>query len=174
MFLKSQEAAKRSFWDLIGGARWGGAGGARCFRCCTMVWMTSGTVTSAITRRVPPQFGHTEMSISKTRFSRCAQERGAVSGSGSGLDSWGFASDGVLHFLRAGFGDPGTMNFLNGELGAKTPWYRVRLAPGLGTKAASLAMKSASAVASPCVIAQCCGLLFCNKVVRCRRLTQKR
>jgi hypothetical protein len=103
----------------------------------------------AMTRSVPPQRGQTEISISKTRFSRCAQVRGAVSGSGSaldcsesGLDSYGFESVDDLHFLRARFGDPGTMNFLNGELGAKTPWYRVRLALGLGTKAASLARKS--------------------------------
>ncbi len=82
----------------------------------------------AMTRSVPPQRGQTEISISKTRFSRCAQERGAVSGSGSpldcsgsGLDSCGFASVDVLHFLRAGFSEPGTTAFLNGELGAKTP-----------------------------------------------------
>ena len=107
-----------------------------------MVWMTSGSVTSAMTRSVPPQRGQSRISISNTRFSRCAQERGAVSGSGSALDSYGFESVDVLHFLRARFGEPGTMNFLNGELGAKTPWYRVRLALGLGTKAASLARKS--------------------------------
>ncbi len=34
-----------------------------------MVRMVSGSVMSAMTRSVPPQWGHTAMSISNTRFS---------------------------------------------------------------------------------------------------------
>ena len=41
-----------------------------------MVWIASGSVTSAITRRVPPHSGQTEISISNTRLSRSAQLSG--------------------------------------------------------------------------------------------------
>jgi len=43
--------------------------------------MRSGSVTSAMTRSCPPQSGQRLMSISKTRFNRCAQVSGAVGGS---------------------------------------------------------------------------------------------
>ena len=49
---------------------------------------------------------------------------------------------GFFDLLRDGFAEPGTTALLNGELGAKTPWYRVRLDLGLGTSAANLARKS--------------------------------
>jgi len=38
-----------------------------------MVRIASGSVTSAITRSVPPHSGQTEISISNTRLSRSAQ-----------------------------------------------------------------------------------------------------
>jgi hypothetical protein len=41
-----------------------------------MVWVVSGSVTSAITRRVPTHSGQTEISISNTRLSRSAQLSG--------------------------------------------------------------------------------------------------
>lgn len=47
--------------------------GARCFRCARMLWITSESVTSAITRSVPPHKGQTEISISNTRFKRSAE-----------------------------------------------------------------------------------------------------
>ena len=50
---------------------------------------------------------------------------------------------GFFDLLRDGFAEPGTTARLNGELGAKTPWYRVRLDLGLGTSAANRARKSA-------------------------------
>ena len=43
--------------------------------------MSSGSVISAMTRSCPPQRGQSVMSISKTRFNRCAQVSGAVGGS---------------------------------------------------------------------------------------------
>ena len=54
-----------------------------------MVRMTSGSVTSAMTRRVPPQYGQVEISISNTRLSRCAQVSGAVGVAGL-PEGWGF------------------------------------------------------------------------------------
>ncbi len=86
-----------------------------------MVRMTSGSVTSAMKRSVPPQCGHTVISISNTRFRRCAQVRSAVGESGSTADSAGAGVAGFFRFLRAGFAEPGTTALLNGELGAKTP-----------------------------------------------------
>ena len=51
---------------------------------------------------------------------------------------------GFFDLLRDGFAEPGTTALLNGELGAKTPWYRVRLDRGLGTSAANRARKDIS------------------------------
>ena len=87
-----------------------------------MVRMTSGSVTSAITRSVPPHSGHIEISISNTRFKRCAQVSGAVGGARSTGNSAGIGVAVCVRFLRARFAEPGTTAFLNGELGAKTPW----------------------------------------------------
>ena len=42
--------------------------------------MSAGSVMSAITRSRPPQNGQIVMSISNTRFKRCAQVSGAVGG----------------------------------------------------------------------------------------------
>ena len=86
-----------------------------------MVRMVSGSVTSAITRSVPPHKGQTERSISNTRFKRSAQVSGAVGGARSTGNSAGMAVAACVDFLRAGFAEPGTTAFLNGELGAKTP-----------------------------------------------------
>jgi len=56
------------------------SGGARCLRCARMVRIASGSVTSAITRSVPPHSGQTEISISNTRLSRSAQLNGEQCG----------------------------------------------------------------------------------------------
>jgi len=75
----------------------------------------------AITLSVPPHSGQTEISISKTRLSRCAQVSGAV---GKSRSTPALAEAGVAEFfrsLRTGLSEPGTTAFLNGELGAKTP-----------------------------------------------------
>ena len=74
-----------------------------------MVLMTSGSVISAMTRSVPPQSGHTEMSISNTRLRRCAQVKGAVGCAGSAGDSGGVDVAVFFRFLRAGLDEPGTM-----------------------------------------------------------------
>ena len=87
-----------------------------------MAGMVSGSVMSAITRSVPPQWGHAVMSISNTRFRRCAQVSGAVGGARSTGNSAGIGFAVCVRFLRAGLAEPGTTAFLNGELGAKTPW----------------------------------------------------
>ena len=69
-----QLAAKRSFCGPCPGlCRRPASGGARCLRCARMVRIASGSVTSAITRSVPPHSGQTEISISNTRLSRSAQ-----------------------------------------------------------------------------------------------------
>ena len=94
---------------------------------------------SAITRGRPPQWGHEVISSSNTRFYRCAQVSGAVGGSvRSVCGASGFrdrlALAGSLGFRRcrrtAGVS---TIAGRRGELGAKTPWYRVRLTRGRGT-----------------------------------------
>jgi hypothetical protein len=87
-----------------------------------MVWMLSGSVMSDITRSVPPHKGQTEISISNTRFKRSAQVSGAVTESCS-IGEWaGIGVAVCVRFLRAELAGPGTTAFLNGELGAKTPW----------------------------------------------------
>lgn len=61
--------------------RIGGARGNPSRRTCSRIWsMTSGSVTSAITRSRPPQCGHTVISIPNTRRSRSAQVSGAFGG----------------------------------------------------------------------------------------------
>jgi hypothetical protein len=71
-----------------------------------------------MTLSVPPHSGHTEMSISKTRFNRSAQVSGAVGRSRSTGDSAGISVAVCFRFLSAEFSEPGTTAFLNGELGA--------------------------------------------------------
>ena len=87
-----------------------------------MVRMVSGSVMSAMTRRVPPHSGHTEISISKTRFNHSAQVNGAI---GECWSTGNLAGIGVAVCFRSlggvGLAEPGTTDFLNGELGAKTP-----------------------------------------------------
>jgi len=62
-------------------ARGGRRGGARLLTWSRILPMRSGSVISAITRSCPPQRGQRVMSISNTRFRRCAQVSGAVGGS---------------------------------------------------------------------------------------------
>jgi hypothetical protein len=51
---------------------------------------------SAMTRSCPPQSGQRVMSMSKTRFNRCAQVSGAVGGTGGSLERYaGTASAGL-------------------------------------------------------------------------------
>jgi hypothetical protein len=65
--------------------------------------MTSGSVTSAITLSASLQNGHTEVSISKTPFSRSAKLIGAVGERRVTEDSAGLVMAGSHRFLRAGF-----------------------------------------------------------------------
>ena len=83
-----QIVAKRSFCGPCPGlCRCTASGGARCLRCARMVWIVSGSVTSAITRSVPPHSGQTEISISNTRLSRSAQLSGEQGRAVSFLDN---------------------------------------------------------------------------------------
>jgi hypothetical protein len=84
-----------------------------------MVWIASGSVTSAITRSVPPHSGQTEISISNTRLSRSAQLSGEQCSARSTAVSVEARIVGIFDLLRAGFAEPGTTARLNGELGAK-------------------------------------------------------
>jgi hypothetical protein len=78
----------------------------------------------------PQQSGLRLISISKTRFRRCAQVSGAAGGS---LQSFrdsvgelggigGAAADSSSFLRRRPFGGVGTIARRMGELGAKTPW----------------------------------------------------
>lgn len=92
--------------------------------------MRSVSVISAMTRSCPPQSGQRVMSMSKTRFNRCAQVSGAVGGLLQSLcESVGEAGPVAgtgpesLHFLRRrALAGVGTIAARMGELGAKTPW----------------------------------------------------
>lgn len=89
----------------------------------------------AMTFMAPPQPLQVSMSILKTRLSRCAHVIDArrcagVAGSSATLT--------LLPLPRFA----GVTNARCRLLGANTPWKRVRLTLGFGTRAASLAMKS--------------------------------
>ena len=61
--------------------RGGRRGGARLLTWSRILRVRSGSETSSMTRSSPPQRGQSVMSISNTRFRRCAQVSGAVGGS---------------------------------------------------------------------------------------------
>ena len=91
----------------------------------------------AMIRTVPPQAGQVSTSMPKTRFRRCAQVMAArrsagVGSSGSSIVQCRPPLPRLARLTRARYR----------LLGAKTPWKRIRLTRGLGTKAASRAMKS--------------------------------
>ena len=68
-----------------------------------------------MTRRVPPQYGQVEISISNTRLSRCAQVSGAVGVAGLPEDC-GF--EGLIEvscLRRTRRGEEGAIARLNGE-----------------------------------------------------------
>ena len=67
------------FYDWMVGA--GLIGGGCGSSCSKIFWIRSGSVISAMTRIVPPQSGHREMSILNTLLSRWAQDSGAISSS---------------------------------------------------------------------------------------------
>ena len=77
--------------------------------------MTLGSSMHAMTRSLPPHLGQVSMSMEKTRFSRRIQLIGAVGWSLSTLPR----------------GRCGTMRARCLQLGANTPWKRVRLRRGL-------------------------------------------
>jgi hypothetical protein len=88
-------------------------------------------------RIAPPQAGQVSMSIPNTRFSRCAQLIAARRS--AGVRASGSAVVACRPPLPRLAGVTCARCLLLGE---KTPWKRVRLTRGLGTRAASRAMKS--------------------------------
>lgn len=88
-------------------------------------------------RIAPPQAGQVSMSIPNTRFRRCAQVIAARRS--AGVRSSGSAVVAYRPPLPRLAGVTRARCLL---LGANTPWKRVRLTRGFGTKAASRAMKS--------------------------------
>ena len=94
----------------------------------------------------PPHSRQVWISILKTRFSLCAQVMAARRSTGV----WSCGSSDVW----ALFPFPRLAGVTTARcllLGAKTPWKRVRLTRGLGTRAASRAMKSSGSKITPVV-----------------------
>ena len=83
------------------------------------------------------------MSMEKTRFRRCIHVMGASGLSGAFAVGW----------------CPGTMCSRSLQFGVNTPWKRVRLSLGRGTKAASRAMKS-SGSSTTCVVPSRSGFTY--------------
>jgi hypothetical protein len=99
--------------------------------------MTSASSMHAMIRTAPPQAAQVSMSIPNTRFKRCAQviaarRSASVGSSGSAVLACWPPRPRLAGVTRA--------RYL--LLGAKTPWNRVRLTRGFGTRAASREMKS--------------------------------
>ena len=119
--------------------------------------ITAGSSMQAMIRSAPPQAGQVSMSMPKTRFSRCAHViamdgmyagfAGAKTGHCCSAFRWRF----LLSLLEGfGFGSLPPLPWCHrgatstvaprGHKGANTPWKRVKLTRGLGTRAASRAM----------------------------------
>ena len=121
-----------------GGARPSGNTPFAGCTCCRSRWsrtllITAGSSIQATILTGPPQA--LQVSMSKTRFWRCAQVIDARRSAGV------CGSSAPMAFLPlprlAGVTKARCLLF-----GANTPWKRVRLTLGFGTKAANLAMKS--------------------------------
>jgi len=100
----------------------------------------------AMMRITPPHTEQVSMSILNTRLRRCAQ-RIAARRSAAVRSSVSAAARALAPLPRWALVSCARCALL----GANTPWKRVRLTRGLGTSAASLAMKS-SGSKSTCVV----------------------
>ena len=79
LVVRTQRSANRPGWFRWDSARRGGRrGGARLLTWSRILRMSTGSVTSPMTRSCPPQRTQSVMSNSKTRFKRCVLVRGAV------------------------------------------------------------------------------------------------
>jgi hypothetical protein len=96
---------------------------------------TFGSSIQATTFTGPGHSRHVSISMLKTRLSRCAHVIDARRSVGVG----GSSPTHALHLL-ARFGGVTSARCL--LFGANTPWKRVKFTQGLGTRLASLAMKS--------------------------------
>ena len=112
------------------GNRFGAAAGVFRSRWVRIFSITWGSSMQAMILTVPPQAGQVWMSMLNTRFRRCAQVMAAwrcagASSTPSSVDS------GLLPLPR--FAGVTTARYL--LFGANTPWNRVRLTLGFGTRA---------------------------------------
>jgi len=103
-------------------------------RWVSIFWITTGSSMLAMILTSPPHSLQVSISILKTRFNRFAQVIEALFSAGVWSDSFG---DLVFMHLPRLAGVTRARYLL---LGAKTPWKRVRLTLGLGTKATNLDM----------------------------------
>ena len=99
--------------------------------------ITTGSSMLAMILTWPPQLLQISMSMLNTRFRRCAQVMAARRSAGV-VTSGASSVRALLPLPRLA----GVTCARCALLGAKTPWKRVRLTRGLGTKATSRAMKS--------------------------------
>ena len=108
---------------------------AFCLRCSRICLITAGSSMQAITFTAPPHSLQVSMSMLNTRLRRCAQVIDARRSAGDGRSTTTLALLPLPRFA-------GVTNARCLLLGANTPWKRVRLTLGFGTRAASRAMKS--------------------------------
>ena len=119
-------------------------------RWVSIFLITRGSSMQAITLTLPPHSVQVSISMLKTRLRRCAQVM-AVRLS-AGVRSCGLPNVFDWSPLPRFAGVTNARCWL---LGANTPWKRVRFTLGLGTSAASRAMKSRGSTKSPGAILYC-------------------
>ena len=141
-----------------GGARDGGKRAGVAIASLPSRWvrifsMTSGSSMQAMILRWPLQVLHVSMSILNTRLRRCAQVIAARRSAGVGPCA---ASEGLVWLPLPRLA--GVTRARCALLGANTPWNRVRLTLGLGTRATSRAMKSSGSKMT-CVVPSRYGVL---------------
>ena len=115
--------------------------------------ITTGSSMQAMILTAPPQARQVSMSMLNTRFRRCAQ----VIDARRSLGVFSCPSAHALGLLPL----PRFAGVTRARcllLGANTPWKRVRLTLGLGTRAASRAMKSSGSKMT-CVVPSRYGVL---------------
>ena len=115
-------------------------------RCASICLITAGSSILAITLTAPPHSSQVVISILNTRLRRCAFMPSGAGHRGMLLHRRSLISVylafGALASFRRCHQYPQGIKARCLLFGANTPWKRVRLALGLGTRAVSRAMKS--------------------------------